>query len=169
MTLKVVGIGSQTIVSDPPPHRSTPGATPYPLLFRFRRLLPEPQKGGNVDGFPDSVKSGFLLAVLSQHVTVTVHAGRDRVGRPRACDSGEHSTSAAGGRDPARGRLVGAHGVTFCSGKACAGAVLVAASALPGGSWPVTARDWTAPAEIARRSKLIRAYWRDQRFGCDAW
>src|SRR5277367_3578389 len=58
--------------------------------------------------------------------------GRDPVGRPRPCDTGEHSTSAAGGRDPRGGGWSApTEGDLPTAEKVCTGAVLVPASALP--------------------------------------
>jgi hypothetical protein len=62
--------------------------------------------------------------------------GRDPVGRPPACVTGEHSTPAAGGRDPRGGGSAPTGGDLSTAENACTGAVLVPASALPGGSRP---------------------------------
>ena len=62
--------------------------------------------------------------------------GRDPVRRPPACDTGEHSTPAAGGRDPRGGAAQRPPGRAAGAEKVCAGAVLVPVSALPGGSAP---------------------------------
>jgi hypothetical protein len=60
---------------------------------------------------------------------------RDRVGRPRACDTDEHSTSDAGGRGPRGGVWSAPKGSSAVAEKACADAVLVPVSALPGRIW----------------------------------
>jgi hypothetical protein len=61
--------------------------------------------------------------------------GRDRVGRPRACDTDEHSTSAAGGRGPRGGVWSAPTGASAVAENACTVAVLVPASAPPGRIW----------------------------------
>ena len=72
--------------------------------------------------------------------------GRDRVGQLSACGTGEHSTSAAGGRGPyGSGGSAPTEGDLPTAENACAGAVLVTASALPGripAPWPGTQARW---------------------------
>jgi len=59
------------------------------------------------------------------------------MGRPLPCDTGEHSTPAAGGRDPRGGGWSApTEGDLPTVENACTGAVLVPASTLPGGSRP---------------------------------
>ena len=95
-------------------------------------------KGGKVDGFTLAALSQFSLAALSQNATV--NAGRDRGGattrlRYRRALNVSVDSATPGGRDP-RGRLVTPTGSSAGAEKACAGAVLVAARALPGLSRP---------------------------------
>jgi hypothetical protein len=75
---------------------------------------------------------------------------RDRVGRPRACDTDEHSTSDGGDRGPRGGVWSAPTGSSTVAEKACAGAVLAAASALPGriwAPWPGTQARWGAAGD----------------------
>jgi len=92
-------------------------------------------KGGKVDGFNNSVKSVFIINSVKSECDGECWprpSGATTGLRYRLALNVSVDSAAAGGRDP-RGRLVTAHGGP-CVGaeKACTGAVLVAASALPG-------------------------------------